>query len=290
MPTFSARTVGRLVDRAYDRLLLSFTRLLEQLGPTIGMSCDIWTSRSMDAFVGVTAHFVDPDTFEFRRLGFGADPKVQAAEGLLYVRSACTIGFLDVHAVAHAFRFLHARAVECVKCIHTYIVARFCTPTSCCVPTCRLAELSSQRASTEDASASGGHRSGGHRAGAPPSFESDDLFADSDTDEEGARDLDSMFQKEWAAYQSTPFKSTSTSKQWDPSWWVTHQDQFPHIAFAARKVLCLPATGASSGRLFSCAGLVSTPLRNRLKADKLEKLTLLASNDPDEWQWDQWKQ
>ena len=98
----------------------------------------------------------------------------------------------------------------------------------------------------------------------------------------GARDLDSMFQKEWAAYQSTPFKSTSTSKQWDPSWWVTHQDQFPHIAFTARKVLCLPATSASSERLFSCAGLVSTPLRNRLKADKLEKVTLLASNDPDE--------
>jgi len=99
-----------------------------------------------------------------------------------------------------------------------------------------------------------------------------------------------MFQKEWAAYQSTPFKSTSTSKQWDPSWWVKHQDQFPRIAFAARKVLCLPATSASSERLFSCAGLVSTPLRSRLKADKLEKLTLLASNDPDEWQWDQWKQ
>ena len=56
-------------------------------------------------------------TFELRRLGFGADPKVQETEGLLYVRSACTIGFLDVHAVAHAFRFLHARAVECVKCI-----------------------------------------------------------------------------------------------------------------------------------------------------------------------------
>ncbi|CAN0368991.1 unnamed protein product, partial [Laminaria digitata] len=38
------------------------------------------------------------------------------------------------------------------------------------------------------------------------------------------------------------------------------------------RVLCVPASSASSERLFSKAGLVSTNLRNRLKGDKVAQI------------------
>lgn len=64
MPAFSRKTVRALLDQAYCSLIKQFQATAKELGAAIGLTCDIWTSRSMDPFVGVTMHFLDPKTFE----------------------------------------------------------------------------------------------------------------------------------------------------------------------------------------------------------------------------------
>jgi hypothetical protein len=62
----------------------------------------------------------------------------------------------------------------------------------------------------------------------------------------------------------------------DPlAWWKLHEHQFPHIAKIARKCLAIPATSASSERVFSVAGLIVTKLRNRLDSSVVSAIVLL---------------
>ena len=75
---------------------------------------------------------------------------------------------------------------------------------------------------------------------------------------------------------------------WSNEWWASHSARFPHVAMAARKVLCAPATSAAVERFFSCAGHVTRPLRNRLAVERVEKLAVLSYNHPNDWQWDLW--
>ena len=63
-----------------------------------------------------------------------------------------------------------------------------------------------------------------------------------------------------------------SSLPWDPKWWRAHEARFPHVALLARCLQAIPATSATSERFFSVAGIVITPLRNRLAADRIEKL------------------
>ena len=73
---------------------------------------------------------------------------------------------------------------------------------------------------------------------------------------------------------------------WSNEWWASHSARFPHVAMAARKVLCAPATSAAVERFCSCAGHVTRPLRNRLAVERVEKLAVLSYNHPNDWQWD----
>ena len=60
-------------------------------------------------------------------------------------------------------------------------------------------------------------------------------------------------------------------------WWRTNQSQFPYLAHAARSLLAMQATSAASERMFSSAGFVSNPTRNRLSPDTLELCVLVTS-------------
>ncbi len=47
-------------------------------------------------------------------------------------------------------------------------------------------------------------------------------------------------------------------------WWKEHVQEFPHLTRMTRQHLAVPATPASSERLFSIVGFVKSDLRGRL--------------------------
>ncbi|XP_063436604.1 E3 SUMO-protein ligase ZBED1-like [Mytilus trossulus] len=49
-------------------------------------------------------------------------------------------------------------------------------------------------------------------------------------------------------------------------WWSENKTKYPRLSIIAKRVLAVPATSVPSERIFSCAGLVVTKLRNRLSA------------------------
>jgi hypothetical protein len=62
------------------------------------------------------------------------------------------------------------------------------------------------------------------------------------------------------------------------AWWKDHQDVLPLLSYLARVVLAIPAASSKSERVFSTAGLVVTPLRNRLDPEKVEDLLMIKLN------------
>lgn len=65
----------------------------------------------------------------------------------------------------------------------------------------------------------------------------------------------------------------------DPlKWWQKNEVDFPLLCQLARKYLVIQASSSPSERLFSKAGLVSTPSRAQLKPEKVDMLTFLAEN------------
>ena len=162
------------------------------------------------------------------------------------------------------------------------IVASFCTTDSCAVPGCsRVSSGAADDMSDDEGEA------------ANPSACHSDLFGALPGLRRRARSpmtVHAMFAIEWSTYEREEFPGSckvSKNATWSSKWWCAHRSKFPHIAVAARRLLCVPATSAAAERMFSCAGLISTPLRNRLRAETLEKLTLLSCNKPEEWKWDE---
>lgn len=55
-------------------------------------------------------------------------------------------------------------------------------------------------------------------------------------------------------------------------WWDGHRSTFPLLRHLAERVLCVPASSASSERLFSKAGLTLTKKRASLKGTKVAQI------------------
>ena len=72
-------------------------------------------------------------------------------------------------------------------------------------------------------------------------------------------------------------------------WWKNHQAQFPLLSYMARVVFAVPASSSKSERVFSAAGLVVTPLRNRLDPEKVEDLLMIKLNNNLLKQMGRWK-
>lgn len=149
------------------------------------------------------------------------------------------------------------------------VIASFCQPGACPVSGCAQHE----RTAGTDAS----------RAYAGPDPD--------DPDEAISRQSSSASSvpDQWSSELEQYFRLEYDSPQaWSNEWWASHSARFPHVAMAARKVLCVPATSAAVERFFSCAGHVTRPLRNRLAVERVEKLAVLSYNHPNDWQWDLW--
>ena len=70
------------------------------------------------------------------------------------------------------------------------------------------------------------------------------------------------------------------------SWWRSHSQTFPLLSQLARRYLAIPASSASSERLFSRMKLVATDARQNLKPDTLCMLLFIEAhhNDNEHWQ------
>lgn len=58
-------------------------------------------------------------------------------------------------------------------------------------------------------------------------------------------------------------------------WWKVKAELLPELACLARRYLSIPATSASSERVFSVAGRIVRKDRHRLKDDRIAQLVLL---------------
>ncbi|CAO4387954.1 unnamed protein product [Caenorhabditis nigoni] len=86
--------------------------------------------------------------------------------------------------------------------------------------------------------------------------------------------------KEMEVYrnQVTENRLPSTS---DPmTFWSTHEAKYPIISKSARKLLAIPASSASSERLFSaCGRILANRLRNRMKQETCSALLLVQAKE-----------
>ena len=61
-------------------------------------------------------------------------------------------------------------------------------------------------------------------------------------------------------------------------WWRDKRSQFPRVAIAARKWLCVPATSTPSERVFSHCGIALSAKRSSMRGDALMNQILLKNN------------
>ena len=61
-------------------------------------------------------------------------------------------------------------------------------------------------------------------------------------------------------------------------WWRSYAEQLPLLAFLVRVVFSIPAASSKSERVFSVAGRIVTPARNRTLPEQVENLVIIKSN------------
>ncbi|XP_077553670.1 zinc finger protein 618-like [Haemaphysalis longicornis] len=60
--------------------------------------------------------------------------------------------------------------------------------------------------------------------------------------------------------------------------WREHEKEFPKLALLSKRILCIPATSASSERNFSAAGYIMQARRTCLKKESMDNLLFLHKN------------
>ena len=81
--------------------------------------------------------------------------------------------------------------------------------------------------------------------------------------------------KQWREYIQAPIASLEENSL---DWWKIHEKRFPDIAKIAKYFLAIPASSASSERVFSTAGNIVTNKRTCLKPNHVNMLVFLSQN------------
>ena len=76
----------------------------------------------------------------------------------------------------------------------------------------------------------------------------------------------SKFRKECNSYEALPDAAANVDQL---RWWQAHQEQFPLLSYLVRVVFAVPAASSKSERVFSVAGNMVTPKRNRLSPEQV---------------------
>ena len=100
---------------------------------------------------------------------------------------------------------------------------------------------------------------------------------------------DTLLQKELDAFQAIPCLPlvSASKKPTDPLvWFKRYEAVFPHVADVARAYLAVPASSASSERVFSDGGNIVRDKRSRLWADNASDLIVLKGSWEQIEQWD----
>ena len=105
----------------------------------------------------------------------------------------------------------------------------------------------------------------------------EDIFLDEgESDDERIRKIVKM---ELRAFRGERFYNiiSATAKL---SWLKDNQAGFPTVACLARQVLGTPPTQVKNERVFSLAGRIAAPLRNRISTNLISNLVAIARNHP----------
>jgi len=94
-------------------------------------------------------------------------------------------------------------------------------------------------------------------------------------DAAGRVDTISPIELEFKAFQSAPISKRDVDVL---QWWNEQKVRLPLLSEMARNVYCVPATSASSERLFSVAGNVVSDERIKLDPDNVNMLVYLQTN------------
>ncbi|XP_073668771.1 zinc finger BED domain-containing protein 4-like [Paramisgurnus dabryanus] len=100
------------------------------------------------------------------------------------------------------------------------------------------------------------------------------MLMQSESDEEVEEEHGDNVKKEMEQY----LKDTTKVLSGPLAWWKQNSDRYPKLAFAAKHLLCVPATSTPSERIFSKAGYVVNKTRSSLLPENVDKLIFLAHN------------
>ena len=84
-----------------------------------------------------------------------------------------------------------------------------------------------------------------------------------------------QFQREFLSYVTIPRLDFEENPL---DWWKAHSSTYPSLAVFAKRFLCICATSSPSGHLFSSSGHIVSPVRMKLKPDKVNMLTFPSKN------------
>lgn len=105
----------------------------------------------------------------------------------------------------------------------------------------------------------------------------DSSSEDESQDEPENGSIEAVFKKELLAYRT---KKRINVNENPLNWWSVHRGEFKLLSPIVRRFLSAPPGSVPSEQLFSSAGLIYEPLRNRLESEKAAILLFIKYNAP----------
>ena len=106
----------------------------------------------------------------------------------------------------------------------------------------------------------------------------DDIFGDET--ESAEERISENIKSEFSSFRKEKYSFHYSTKE-KLSWFKTKEAIFPNISTLARQILRIPGTQIENERVFSLAGRIATPLRNRISTSTINNLIAIAKNYPD---------